>query len=43
MCAHNILKGLFVFSCADTYALKMVSQSIKFGPKWQFFYFKPIL
>ena len=40
--AHNILKGFLVF--ARYLILKIsVFKSLKFGLKWQFFYFKPIL
>ena len=45
--AHNILKRFLVFACADIslYLIlkKSVSKSLKFGIKWQFLYFKPIL
>ena len=42
--AHNILKGFFG-SCLCLYLIlkKSVSKSFKFGLKWQFLYFKPIL
>ena len=40
---HNIFKGFFIFACSDFQFLKKsVSESLKFGLKWQFLYFKPI-
>ena len=43
--AHNMLKGFLVFSCADILIIlkNSVSKSLKFGKKWQFLYFMPIL
>ena len=43
--AHNILKGFFFGICLCWYLIlkKSVSKSLKFGLKWQFLYFKPIL
>ena len=42
---HNILKGFFGGICLCWYLIlkKSVSKSLKFGLKWQFLYFKPIL
>ena len=42
--AHNILKD-FLGICLCWYLIlkKSVSKSLKFGLKWQFLYFKPIL
>ena len=37
--AHNILKGFFGYLILK----KSVSKSLKFGLKWQFLFFKPIL
>ena len=36
---QHIKSFFLVFSCADSLFLT----SLKFGPKWQFLYFKPIL
>ena len=42
--AHNILKGFFgICLCLYLILKKTVSKSLKFGLKWQFLYFKPIL
>ena len=42
--AYNILKGLFgIKLCWYLILKKSVSKSFKFGPKWQFLCFKPIL
>ena len=42
--AHNILKGFFgICLCWYLILKKSVSKSLKFGLKWQFLYFKPIL
>ena len=41
---HNILKGFFgICLCWYLILKKSVSKSLKFGLKWQFLYFKPIL
>ena len=42
--AHNISKVIFgIHLCRYLILKKSVYKSLKFGPKWQFFYFKPIL
>ena len=42
--AHNILKGFFgICLCWYLILKNWVSKSLKFGLKWQFLYFKPIL
>ena len=42
--AHNILKGFFgICLCWYLIIKKSFSKSLKFGLKWQFLYFKPIL
>ena len=42
--AHNILKGVFgICLCWYLFLKKSVSKSLKFGLKWQFLFFKPIL
>ena len=43
--AHNILKVFFFGICLCWYLIlkNSVSKSLKFGLKWQFLYFKPIL
>ena len=42
--AHNVLKGFFgICLCWYLILKKSVSKSLKFGLKWQFLYFKPIL
>ena len=42
--AHNILKGFFgIYLCWYLILNNSVSKSLKFGQKWQFRYFMPIL
>ena len=42
--AHNILKGFFWYlAVLSNFSKNKVSKSLKFGPKWQFLYFKPTL
>ena len=45
--AHNISKGFFLYLLVlisnNIYLKISVSKSLKFGLKWQFLYFKPIL
>ena len=42
--AHNILNVFFgIWLCWYLILKKLVSKSLKFGLKWQFLYFKPIL
>ena len=42
--AQNILKGFFgICLCWYLILKKTVSKSLKFGLKWEFLYFKPIL
>ena len=42
--AHIILKGIFgICLCWYLILKKSVSKSLKFGLKWQFLYFEPIL